>query len=122
MTPDPFGTRGRLVAIPAGALALVLGSAALERLGTAAPREPLLGDALLDAEARTRPPGEALILGRALPIASATAADWQLLPGIGPRTAAAIVAARPRTLADVAAIRGVGAAREAMLARVVREE
>ena len=39
---------------------------------------------------------EGLLLGEPLDLESADAADWRILPGIGPRTAEAILATRKR--------------------------
>lgn len=112
-------TEARPAAIAAALLSLVLGSAAVAR-APAPSREvgPLSADAL-DAIARGRAPGEALLLGRSLPL-DAPASAWALVPGIGPRTADAMVEARPRTVHDLACVRGIGPARRAVLAGLVR--
>lgn len=79
-----------------------------------------LRPALIDLRCRSIPSplgaARRLHLGERLDINRATAADLTRIKGIGPRTAAAIVAGRPwRRVADLTRIKGIGPAR---LARI----
>ncbi len=124
MTSSAQGALTRAARIPAAMLACVLGcalgSAALAPLLDAPPTEGPLPPDALDRAAVGRPPGEALLLGRAMPLDRVTASDWELVPGIGPSGARALAEARPRTLDALYAVRGIGPARRAVLSGLVR--
>jgi hypothetical protein len=108
----------RLRVLAAMVLVVVLGSAALERLGGADPVGPL-SEVEVEAAARTMSPVSALLLGRRIPL-DAPAEAWAQLPGIGARTAQAIVAAQLQHPSELSQVRGIGARRAASLSGWVR--
>lgn len=97
---------------------LTLGLAALSRVTAGGLPGPLSEDAVADV-ARRLPPGPALVLGRRLPL-DAPAEAWAQIPGVGPKTAAALVSAAPRAPSELARIRGIGPHRARRLAGWVR--
>ena len=108
----------RLRVLAAMVLVVVLGSAGLERLGGADPVRPL-SEREVEAAARTLSPVSALMLGRRIPL-DAPAEAWEQLPGIGARTAQAIVAAQLQHPSELSQVRGIGARRAASLSGWVR--
>jgi len=74
-----------------------------------------------DAVACRLDPGAALILGRPIPVDRARAPDWALLPGIGPKRAAAIVAARPESVEALSQVKGLGPKRIAAIRALVTD-
>jgi hypothetical protein len=122
---DDRGSRGssswpvlRLRVLAVMVLGVAVGSAGLVRLGGADPVS-LLSEGEVEAVARTLSPTSALLLGRRIPL-DAPAEAWELLPGIGARTAQAIVAARLQHPSDLSQVRGIGARRAATLSGWVR--
>jgi Helix-hairpin-helix motif len=60
-----------------------------------------------------------LLVGGAIDLRSAGVDELEALPGIGPRLAQAIRQARPSSLAELTAVRGIGQKRAAVLAHAV---
>jgi competence protein ComEA len=110
------------------------GAATLRRIHELLVRCPLHGRRLVLAPARSGgpciprleslPAAQRAMLGIPLDLASATAADLEVLPGVGPRTARAILAVRDRAgrAFDLADVPGLGPVRQSRLRRVLAFE